>query len=276
MNTESIILMNINKIEKAICMPDRYKIFAQDIVHTLIHTYKDNNQSISQQLKSEVCNTLYKYKDCLDNRLLDNKNMINDIELFLSKEDFVFSENMRINEDKENMQLSLAQILQQRHTVRNFLKDNVEYDLIVQALSMANNLPSACNRQAGSLIIIENDQVKNEILKLQQGNKGFKAPVLAALIVDNNVFTQEHEHNAKYVYAGSFVAGFVLGLESVGLSSCLLNWHVDKNTKHYVEKLLNLKDKEIIVFVYIGYAVLGSKEAYSFKKPGSDLLEVLQ
>lgn len=275
MNVESIILMNINKIEKAMCMPDRYKVFSQDIVYKLISEFYHNKQSVSPELINELCNTLHKYKNCLDDRILENKNIIETIELFLSKTEFVFSENLTINENKANTYHYLNKILQQRHTVRNFLHDKVDYSLIEKALTVANNLPSACNRQAGSLIIIENGQIKKEILSLQQGNKGFSAPVLAAIVVDNNVFTQEYEENAKYVYAGSFISGFILGLESLGLSSCLLNWHVDKNTKNYVESLLKLNHKEVIVFVYIGYAKENTNEAYSFKKEGVNLLEVL-
>lgn len=275
MNVESIILMNINKIEKAMCMPDRYKVFSQDIVYKLISEFYHNKQSVSPELINELCNTLHKYKNCLDDRILENKNIIETIELFLSKTEFVFSENLTINENKANTYHYLNKILQQRHTVRNFLHDKVDYSLIEKALTVANNLPSACNRQAGSLIIIENEQIKKEILSLQQGNKGFSAPVLAAIVVDNNVFNQAYEENAKYVYAGSFISGFILGLESLGLSSCLLNWHVDKNTKNYVESLLKLNHKEVIVFVYIGYAKENTNEAYSFKKEGVNLLEVL-
>lgn len=275
MNVESIILMNINKIEKAMCMPDRYKVFSQDIVYKLISEFYHNKQSVSPELINELCNTLHKYKNCLDDRILENKNIIETIELFLSKTEFVFSENLTINENKANTYHYLNKILQQRHTVRNFLHDKVDYSLIEKALTVANNLPSACNRQAGSLIIIENGQIKKEILSLQQGNKGFSAPVLAAIVVDNNAFTQEYEENAKYVYAGSFISGFILGLESLGLSSCLLNWHVHKNTKNYVESLLKLNHKEVIVFVYIGYAKENTNEAYSFKKEGVNLLEVL-
>lgn len=276
MNLESMILMNINKIEKAISMPDRYKIFAQDIANNLMGIYLFNKKDISDNFKNEVCNTLYKYKDCLDDRLLANKNIINDIDLFLTNENFNFSENIRINQVKENSYMYLDKLLQQRHTVRNFSSEKVDYSLIEQALNVANNLPSACNRQASSLIIIENETIKKEILSLQQGNKGFVAPVLAAIVVDNQVFTQENEENAKYVHGGSFMAGFVLGLESLGLSSCLLNWHVSIERKIHVENLLTLNNKEIIAFIYIGYAKENIKEAYSFKKPGANLLEVFR
>lgn len=271
-----MILMNINKIEKAMSMPDRYKIFSQDIVYQIIGTYLQNKQTISPILLNEICNTLYKYKNCLDDRILANKNIIEDIELFLSKESFDFSENITTNHPKENVYNFLSKLIQNRHTVRNFTYQKVEYSNIEKALNIANSLPSACNRQGCSLLIIKNAKIRQEILSIQQGNKGFTAPLLCAIVVDNEVFTQQYEQSAKYVHSGAFMAGLVLGLESLGLGSCILNWHVSLEKKEHINNLLDIGNKEIVSFIYIGYPKEGLKEAYSFKKQGNNLLEIKQ
>lgn len=137
-------------------------------------------------------------------------------------------------------------------------------------------MPTPCNRQACSLVVIENELIKNQILKLQKVNKGFYAPVLAAILVDLSAFTQDNEKNAPYFHAGSFTAGLVLGLESMQLSSCVLNWHVTEETNKEVKKLLDLKEKEITVFIFIGYSKEGKEEAYSFKKNNKNLLEIFK
>lgn len=274
MNNEAIMLMSIHKVEKAMSMPNRYPVFSQDVIKKIILILIDNSNGLHEEIVNTAKHTLQKYRDCLDLENIENKKIVDFIHQKININNVEF--NSINNQEKSNNFAILKDMTDNRHSVRNFLKQNVQYELIEKAVSIANTSPTPCNRQACSLIIIENEQSKNKLLAIQQGNKGFSAPVLGAIIVDKSAFTQENEGNAIYFHAGSFTAGLVLALESLQLSSCILNWHVDSNINNEAKTLLNLDEKEITALIFIGYADKNKKEAFSYKKNITQLVEIIK
>lgn len=275
MNQESIILMYLQKIEKAISMPNRYEVFSQDIIKNLIETYLKNKESLLPEIIQGIFETVHKYKLSLNLEIKENKEIVDFINNSLKEEKFYINERINHNKEKSYYFDLLKDLIKSRYSVRNYSNKTVPYSLIEKSLEIANSFPTPCNRQACKLIIIENKEIRDEILNHQQGNKGFSAPVLAAITVESTAFSQENEDLAPYFHAGSFSAGLVLGLESVGLSSCILNWHVSKEVNEKIKFLLNLKEKEITAFIFIGYAQKGKNEAYSIKKKSKNLIEII-
>ena len=110
---------------------------------------------------------------------------------------------------------------------------------------------------------------------MQCGNTGFSAPVFAAIVCDKTAFTQENEKNLIHYHGGMFSGGLVLALESLKLSSCILNWNVSSKINKKTNELLQLVDKEIISFIFIGYAFPEKEEAYSYKKHPKNLIEII-
>jgi hypothetical protein len=166
--------------------------------------------------------------------------------------------------------------MEQRHSVRNFTNKPVPHDSILNAVTLANTLPSACNRQPCSLIIIKNDHIKNKLLDIHCGNKGFSAPVLGVVVANLQAFTQEYEQHAPYYHGGLFSAGLILGLESEGLSSCLLNWHVNSEDNLLANHLLSIKNQTITNLIFIGYANELKLEAYSYKQSANLKIEIIE
>lgn len=54
---------------------------------------------------------------------------------------------------------------------------------LMQAIELAQNAPSACNRQPGRVHLVENDLLKHKILDIQGGNRGFGHMADKVLIV---------------------------------------------------------------------------------------------
>lgn len=272
MKKEYIILMHLNKIEKAISMPNRYEVFAQASINLIIEIAKVEN--IDQELSLAIYETFNKYKKALNIQIKENQEIIKIINEFLNKNEV--DEINVVNFKKENTFHYLDKLTKNRHSVRNYNQQEVSYILIEKAVKIANRLPTPCNRQACFLLIIENKNVREKILNTQQGNKGFSAPILAAIVVDKEAFTQEYESFAPYFHAGSFTAGLILGLESLGVSSCILNWHVNTEQDNEIKSLLNLTSKEITAFMFIGYGEIGKNEAYSIKRNPQFLIEIIK
>lgn len=281
MNIESRMLMNIHKIEKAIFMPNRYVIFSQNIIKQIIEDFS-HDVLINNSVLNQAYQTISKYRDCLDISYNENKEIVDYINKNLNQlkkyhKNNILNETLPYSKSETNSFEVLSNIISCRHSVRNYTKQKVPIQLLYKAVDIANSLPCACNRQACSLVVIENETIKDNLLLLQTGNKGFSAPTLAAIIVNKNIFTQDNEKNALSFHAGSFTAGFVLALQSLNVSSCLLNWYVDEDKNNKAKELLNLSqiEQEIAVLIFIGYSD-NSKEAQSFKKNSRDLVEILK
>ncbi len=153
-----------------------------------------------------------------------------------------------------------------RHSVRNFSDKSVPVELLNKALILAHRMPSACNRQSTQFHLVSNTEKRLSLLKIHCGNSGFEAPVLGVVTTDRNAYLQEGEENAPYFEGGLFCGGLVLALESLGLSSCILNWHVSKADNHKALELLNFGDNLMITnLIYIGFKNNGVAEAYSIK-----------
>lgn len=273
MNLESKILMNTHKIEKALSMPNRYKVFSQDIVKELM--YDCTLVGVEQDIINYALSTILKYRNSLDSSILENEYIIEWINSQVKLDGFDIKHVS--NGLVQCQERSLMDVALNRHSVRNFSDKCVPIESIKKALLVANSLPSACNRQACSIKIIDNKSLREKLLLLQTGNKGIIAPVLGVIVGNAEVFTQDNEEKALHYHGGMFSAGFVLGLESLGLSSCILNWHVDSEINKMAKDLLGLDKKaEIISFIFIGFAMLGKQEAYSYKKNISGLIEIIE
>lgn len=277
MNIESRLLMNTHKVEKALSMPNRYAVFSQEIIKILISDINNSMHDIDLKIiVNQALSTILKYRNTLDISMEDNRKMVQWINENVNFED-VNSHHTYNHCDINQLSYShLKHIVDNRHSVRNFLNKDVPIELIYHALNIATQMPSACNRQACSLKIINNIQIKEKLLCLQTGNRGIYAPLLGVIIGNNNIFTQDNEDFALAYHAGLFTAGFILGLQSLNISSCILNWHVDEKTNNHAKDILQLhSEQNIMSFLFMGFADSTKQEAYSYKKNKHSLIDII-
>jgi nitroreductase len=235
------LLMYVQKLEKAMHMPERRNSFGHDVATQIKQLLEDKN--ISSDLRASALSSLERYY------LLQTNNQKHIIL-------------------PDNAFEVLSCISEKRISVRNFSPKEVEIKKVVQAIEVASKLPSACNRQPCEVILIKNPIVKNSILEIHYGNTGFghAAPLLAVITFDKNAFFQENEDDAGFFHAGLFSAGFILGLESQNINSCALNWHVDTAIDKRANELLELPNNiKIALLVLVGYSN-NKPEAYSYKQ----------
>ena len=100
MNHESLILMYLQKIEKAMSMPHRREVFAQDVIRKLIQVYLNNKVNLLPEITQGIFETIYKYKQCLNLEIIENRDIINFINDFLKQQNFHINEFINKNKDK--------------------------------------------------------------------------------------------------------------------------------------------------------------------------------
>ena len=170
----------------------------------------------------------------------------------------------------------VEQFFYSRSSVRSFTDEAVDKDLIENAVRIAQTSPSVCNRQSWKVYVGCDAKTNEEILKLQNGNRGFRDEVKSVMVVTSDLrkFVSVGERNQAWIDGGMFSMSLVYGLHSQGLGSCCLNWSVEKEQDIALKRLLNIPDNEVIIMLIAAGHLRDSYEVAC--SPRNDLAEVAQ
>jgi len=169
---------------------------------------------------------------------------------------------------------ALASLAKRRRSVRWFLQKPVERDLIDKALELAAQAPSACNRQPFEFRIFDSKDLVQKIISLPYGLAGYghQVPVVAVVIGQQRHFFDERDRHLIYIDASLAVMGFLLALETLGLSACCVNWPDIESQERPMASLLRLSpDERPVMCLAIGYPDPNGMVAASTKKSLSQL-----
>lgn len=156
-----------------------------------------------------------------------------------------------------------------RRSVRWFLNKPVPHDLIDKALMAARQSPSACNRQPFEYKIIDETELLAKVNELPMGINGYQHNIPMMIVVVGNLDAYFNERDRHLVYIDASLANmaFMLAIETLGLSSCPINWPDIESLEKGMEKVLNLKKfQRPIMCMAVGYPDPNGKVAYSEKR----------
>lgn len=280
-NVESIkssLRTSCHIIEKGLTMPKTRLGFGQDRVFTLINQinsaekyenikeletavgilknydlfHKANSFKLDKNLQDSIDSVLRKY---LNINTLEQLNYQRD-------EFFLFSDS------------NFSDFSNSRRSVRNFEK-KASREQIEKSFSLALESPAACNRQLVKYHIYEKEADIQNILKCQNGNRGFNhlIPQVCIITVDLNMMGK-NEQNDVYFNAGLFAMSLVYAFHHNKVACCMLNWAVGPKEDKLLRAASNIPIQESIA-VLIAFGI-PSKEiniAKSDKKPLMDSLK---
>lgn len=154
-------------------------------------------------------------------------------------------------------------ILTSRHSVRLFSSTQPDLGLILKAVELANRCPSACNRQA-FLVHIINLQQRNNI-----ETQTYNAPYF--LIVTGLCSAYSKNEIGDAVVSASIYAAYLsLTLNYYGLDACVIKKDIfnDASFNKKARRMLKLKDDEQIVLeLAVGFVNDNTKVPVSKRKP---------
>jgi nitroreductase len=156
-----------------------------------------------------------------------------------------------------------------RRSVRWFLPRPVERELIDQALLVAAQSPTACNRQPYEFRIFDDPEMVSQVAALPGGSKGFRQnfPVIVTVVGRQRAYFSERDRHVIYIDASLAAMSFVLALETLGLSSCIINWPDVEHQEARMTRLLHLEpDERPVMQIAVGYPDPDALVPYSGKK----------
>jgi nitroreductase len=168
--------------------------------------------------------------------------------------------------------LELARL---RRSVRWFLPKPVPRELIERAMRVAREAPSACNRQPFVFRAFDEPNRVRELAEVPMGAAGYahQIPLLIVVVGQQRHFFDPRDRHLIYIDGALAGMSFILALETLGLSSCILNWPDIAEREEAMRRALDLAADERPVFlIAVGYPDPEGLVARSVKRPISELL----
>lgn len=289
--TCALLRRNTHRLEKGLIMRPRREVFAEGFIQETVNCYKDAVQS------KELAETEIKWAtDVLDEyfKVVGSTNIIEqarevytDIRQQLPRvleltADFP-SDNASYKpysyERLPSTDISfdeLRQLFIRRRSVRWYQDKKVPLSLIQQAANIASFAPSACNRQPYRFLFCNKKEKAVAIAKCAGGTKGFaeNLPAIIAIVGDLSAYPYERDRHLIYIDGSLAAMQLMLALETLGLSTCSINWPDVAANERKIRKIINLKDYErVVMLMAVGYADCEGGIPYSQKKENQLILE---
>lgn len=142
-----------------------------------------------------------------------------------------------------------------RHSARDFDDSPLTSAIIDQAVALANNAPSACNRQPVKVYCALGREKAKVVNNYLTGNKSFTDNVNNfAIITCDRAYFAGDEQFQWYINGGIYLAYFVNALHSLGIGSCIMQWFAFSKNEKALKELFGIsKSEAIIAVVCMGY-----------------------
>ncbi|WP_448246077.1 nitroreductase family protein [Thalassotalea agariperforans] len=281
-NQSSILLRrNTHRLEKGLIMQPRRNIFAEGYIAETVDCFGKCivSKTICRQELKWAQDVLVNYFSVVgENQTIDKAKSKFEalmLESFNGDEaSLPYQHKNRIKSDVSQEQLML--LFKQRRSVRWYEQRPVSSNLLAQAIEMASQAPSACNRQPFQFYCITDMDKASEVAGIAMGTAGFSdnIPALIVVVGDLSAYPTEKDRHVIYIDGGLVSMQLMLSLETLGLSSCPINWpDIDFFEKKMTKKLNLAGHLRPIMLISVGYAQVDGKIPYSQKKSAEILMK---
>lgn len=165
-----------------------------------------------------------------------------------------------------------------RKSVRNFTGEKIPHTILKQAVELANNAPSVCNRQSAKVYLLEEKPIIDQVLKIQGGFAGYTDNVSQLLILtaNRNYFYTVGERNQLYIDGGIFLMNLLYALHFYKIANCPANWGKIVQEEKLITNYISLPESEkIICMIPIGIAEENFRVTLSKRRDINEFFKIL-
>lgn len=166
-------------------------------------------------------------------------------------------------------------LARQRRSVRWFLDKPVERELVDRALEVGRQAPTACNRLPYEFLVFDDPEMVRKVGAIPFGAAGYAHQIPTLVVVKGRLdsYFSPRDRHVIYVDASLAAMSFMFALETLGLSSSVINWPDFEPLEQKMASTLGLKPYErVVMLIAVGHADPTGLVAFSQKKD----LEVLR
>lgn len=281
-NMVSMIIKSAHTIEKAFSLPETrlgFGIYKVDKLLKLLDKYKSLNYPLSDKSILIAISILKFYLLYHIERSYPlSMDLIQRIEKWTNG-DFNFGGiiDFTKKEIDEKIKGDFKDMSKCRWSLREYSKTEIDQKDIFEAVEIAKKTPSVCNRQAWKSYFVKDNQLKQQILELQNGNAGFgiSAPVIVIITCNLRAFIGANERNQVYIEGGLFSMSLIYALHYKSIGTCPLNWCVSQKVNKKLKFLVGIPEEEtVILLLSLGYYPEKFKVAQSERYDTSDFFVI--
>ncbi|WP_194422076.1 nitroreductase family protein [Microbacterium abyssi] len=164
---------------------------------------------------------------------------------------------------------ALEKLVMQRRSVRWFEEREIPRELIDKALLLGRQAPTACNRLPYEFRVFDDPEMVRTVSAIPFGTAGYghNIPAIAVVVGKLESYFSPRDRHAIYVDSSLAAMQFILGLETLGLSSSVINWPDFEPLERKMQKTLGLDMTDrVVMLIAFGYAHPEGMVPYSQKK----------
>jgi nitroreductase len=284
----AIIVMEYHRLEKGLSLPERRLGASQDVIPRLSSAICEHVErfGLNETVKIGI-SVLEAYR--LENAAFDfpeeiqsNFQRVAAIALHSQPEIYKKVGGYKEISDKE-IRFSSKNVglkfFKGRHSIRTYTGESIDRKYVEQMLEIALTAPSVCNRQASRVYAIDSKKLICDVLKYQNGNRGFtdKVALLLVVVTDQRRFVSVEERNQGWIDGGLFSMNLMLGIHALGLGCCPLNWCASRENDRAVRALLEIPDFEsVIMLISVGHIPERLSVATSTRRRVDEILRFIE
>ena len=277
--THTELRRNVHRLEKGISMRPRRALFGLDYLEETIEFYE---QAVSDRGATVACidvaelawahDVLADYFSIADR---NNPIVASAHDRFRATSPVPATQAMRKPFARKDGMVSatryedLLSLAMQRRSVRWFKQDPVPRELIDKAMLVARQGPTACNRLPYEFRIFDDPEMVRMIAAIPFGSAGYahQIPTVVVVVGRLNHYFSPRDRHVIYVDSSLAAMGFMFALETLGLSSSVINWPDFEPLESKMQKALHLEyDERVIMLIAVGYADPDGVIPFSEKK----------
>lgn len=262
--SNALLRRNTHRLEKGLIMQPRRPTFAENYIDETVQIYvatankfNQDPDSVDQSELEWANNVLNSYFEVVEAtpRIAAAQQSFESCKFLPENTDLVpYTRDLSVPLPTYEQLHALAR---QRRSVRWFIDKQVDREMVDQALIIARESPSACNRLPYEFRIFDEPDLCKEISNMPFGTGGYadNIPMIAVLVGKLESYFSARDRHAIYIDTSLAAMSFALALETLGLSSCMINWPDFEPLEHKIAKRLNLaKHERPIMLMAIGHA----------------------
>lgn len=270
---------NIHRIEKGLSQKNLKNIFATNYIEETITIYEGYSKSHHKD-PDEL-----KYF----NLILDEYFEIVEKTGFLTKlfgryseakSSIIFPRTKEVdllNQGLHKDHNEFSDIVKKRHSIRFFTEDLVPNELVNNAINIARNAPSGCNRQPYKYFVLASPERAIEVANISFGTTGFEnLKQIIAVVIDHEAYFKEFDRHLGIIDASLSAMLLMLALTTEGVSTCPINWPDIPEKQKAISKAIKLKaNEQVVMLIAYGYAQEEVRIPLSTKKSTKQLSQFI-
>ncbi len=275
-----LLRRNIHRIEKGIIMLPRRPVFALDYLPETIDVYAralDSGLSNEEQFWAyDVLSEYFAIVDQSDPIVAREKTRFEVLTPPQKPESS--TKRTPYHRDLEKVPpVSFERFMElsmRRRSVRWYLNKPVPRNLVDRALEAATQAPSACNRQPFVYRIFDDPARARELAAIPLGTKGFAHKLMGVVVLVGRLraYPEARDRHAIYIDGSLSAMAFMYALETLGLSSCPINWPDAEPQESTMAKEIGLDpDERVIMLIGYGWPDPEGMVPYSSKREHEQL-----